>query len=438
MQVVVRKPRNWFWQSPKFEVTPFKLNQLLTDENEFESVKTSQRPLTTYNKKNDFDLHGKIGGKLQTLLNAEISASDVVTVDAKFGEVVKEEMDEPGMLEAMAARKLDLSHQFVKRIQSDGKLVLCVIVGSAQLAKEGSVHITTDITAGESASVPAAGDDAEDANVENKSDKTLTIPASTPVAYNLCQLYVHADGSIEMVVDVESKGGFETTEAQPNESDFLDGIEQDYSLELQFRSILTSAPDERDHLREAIRNLCMKPRDILHINHHLKSAMNLSIIGGEAAKSGKLCIVGDKDAALYILEKAGLTVEADDTVMYPSSLNKLGLCIAALFAALMELDDDETVALCNIDKHEKAIQYLIASTLEEAPLKANDPILGSLFNEPSGSRAFVESLGFRIEDTEVSTEDTSRQELEGAHRAVYVLHYNGEAGEDGSWGCQIL
>ena len=82
--------------------------------------------------------------------------------------------------------------------------------------------------------------------------------------------------------------------------------------------------------------------------------------------------------------------------------------------------------------------FQLASTLEEAPLKATDPKLGNLFSEASGSRAFVESLGFKIEDTEVSTEETVRQELEGAYRVVYVLHYNAEDGLDNSWGCSIL
>ena len=91
-----------------------------------------------------------------------------------------------------------------------------------------------------------------------------------------------------------------------------------------------------------------------------------------------------------------------------------------------------------IDRLKRQFCLQIASTLEEAPLKANDPKLGNLFTESSGSRAFVESLGFKIEDTEVSTEDTARQELEGAYRAVYVLHYNGEEGEDSSWGCLII
>ena len=46
-------------------------------------------------------------------------------------------------------RKLDLRHDFVSQVQRDARKVLCVIVGSAELASEGSITTTTSITGGE-------------------------------------------------------------------------------------------------------------------------------------------------------------------------------------------------------------------------------------------------------------------------------------------------
>ena len=45
----------------------------------------------------------------------------------------------------------------------------------------------------------------EDATIDDDSDKTLAIPANTPLAYNLCELYVKSDGAVELMIEQDSR-----------------------------------------------------------------------------------------------------------------------------------------------------------------------------------------------------------------------------------------
>ncbi len=106
-QVVIKKNRKWFWQSARYEPTPFKLHQLLTTPDVFDSeVETTTRKLTTYNKTYTFDVSGKIGSKLARLLDVELSASDNVNVAAQFGDITKQEVDQPALLAAVEKRSV--------------------------------------------------------------------------------------------------------------------------------------------------------------------------------------------------------------------------------------------------------------------------------------------------------------------------------------------
>jgi len=47
---------------------------------------------------------GKIGAKLKILLDAEMSGSDTVDVEAKFGDVNKVEVDQPKLMQHLRER----------------------------------------------------------------------------------------------------------------------------------------------------------------------------------------------------------------------------------------------------------------------------------------------------------------------------------------------
>ena len=43
-------------------------------------------------------------------------------------------------------------------------------------------------------------DPEEDAKVDDANEKTLSVPADTPLAYNVCELYVKLDGALELII----------------------------------------------------------------------------------------------------------------------------------------------------------------------------------------------------------------------------------------------
>ena len=68
-------------------------------------------------------------------------------------------------------------------------------------------------------------DEDVDVSVGDKADNKLLIPKGTPVAYNLCELAVKEDGSLELMVESDALGGFEDT------TDSVDGSYEEGILE---------------------------------------------------------------------------------------------------------------------------------------------------------------------------------------------------------------
>lgn len=444
LSVVIRCPRRWFWQSPKYEVTPFKLHQLLTDCSELlPEHATTTRSLTTYNKTYSYDLDGKLGGKLRALLGAEISASDTVQVEAKLGKMVKVEVDQPKLMNQVKQCKMDMNHQLVKRVHESGKRIFCVIVGTAQLEDEGQIHMHKEIKAGGTVDVdlqkvPVAGNDEKaDVSFDDTSDKSLTLPPGTPVAYNICQLFVSADGGMELIIDPEGTGGF----GSHAETDEVDSRE-DLSLAAQFQGILDLPDNSRESLRTAILQICGIPASVEALNTVFKRALDYAVIGGEATSSHTLTVNNSNtDSAKTLLNIAGMTVSDEGIVTFPGELSHVACSMAALLAALMELGDEETKAITTVSGKVGPLLLLLADTLEGEPIPATDPQMSALLVSDSPCHAFVTSLGFHVHEGDIVTALGSRQaELEGAYRAVYAIWWNDDEPEmaEHAGRCNIL
>ena len=67
-------------------------------------VKVNARKLTTYNKAHNFNLNGKIGVKLKTLLDVELEGVDTVSIEANLGDITKEELDQPALMSALQSK----------------------------------------------------------------------------------------------------------------------------------------------------------------------------------------------------------------------------------------------------------------------------------------------------------------------------------------------
>lgn len=56
--------------------------------------------------------------------------------------------------------------------------------------------------------VTHVADVTEEVSGSDETTRVLKIPAGTPLAYNMCELLVHPDGSMELILDKDNKGGF--------------------------------------------------------------------------------------------------------------------------------------------------------------------------------------------------------------------------------------
>ena len=105
LKVIIKKTPRWFWQSAKYEpVKDISLYELLVDDSPFRNLRQETHTLLTYNKSSKFSLKGKLGAKLKSVLGFEANGSDYVEVVAKLGDVVKEEVDQYELMNALNSR----------------------------------------------------------------------------------------------------------------------------------------------------------------------------------------------------------------------------------------------------------------------------------------------------------------------------------------------
>ena len=96
---------------------------------------------------------------------------------------------------------------------------------------------------------PKVTDEDVDVSVGDKADNKLLIPKGTPIAYNLCELAVKEDGSLELMVESDALGGFEDT------TDSVDGsyeegiLEGGYKLGKKSKYLSLYSTATQNHLR---------------------------------------------------------------------------------------------------------------------------------------------------------------------------------------------
>lgn len=423
-QVVVKKNRRWFWQSAKYEPSPFQLHQLLVSQNAFDDVTVSTRKLATYNKTYEFDVKGKTGAKLVSVVDLEVGGSDTISVESKFGEITKFEVDQPAFMGKVAERRVDVKHEFVEQVRGDARRTLCVVVGAAQLAEDGTVHMHIDkegdVEEDASAISKKVSGEEADVSVGDKSDKDLVIPAGTPLAFNLCELLVKADGSLELMVEENSLGGFEDT------GDSVDGPEveailEGLSLQEQFEAVKGLEEQEKLALTSSILNICTTPVDVETLLKLLKDGQRSAT--QTPTKTGTLQVKGEFADAQLVLRAAGFVVEDNGNMTYPTEARPLLDAIRSVFEALMELDDDSTVALSKVPTEQApAVMGVLAAAIEETPITINDNNATAIYLTKNAAQDFITTLGFQVDHTaKVITTLDNHAEIEGAYRAVYAL-----------------
>ena len=92
LNVVVKKNRRWFWQSPKYEPSTYKLHNILRENVAECKDITESELLPEYKKTNKFAFTGKLGAKLKHLWELETKTKDSFDLETNFTKIQKTEV----------------------------------------------------------------------------------------------------------------------------------------------------------------------------------------------------------------------------------------------------------------------------------------------------------------------------------------------------------
>ena len=85
--------------------------------------------ISDYNRDTKLSLKGKFGAELsKEILDVDLEASDVVTLDIKFGRVTKSEVNEPKLLEDLSKRYVA---EFPLNLDFDDNFKMIYLVNSS-------------------------------------------------------------------------------------------------------------------------------------------------------------------------------------------------------------------------------------------------------------------------------------------------------------------
>ncbi|XP_013387688.1 pejvakin-like [Lingula anatina] len=417
LAVVIKKKRRWFWQCSKCEPTPFFLHELLTDETTL-GLKSETRDLVTYNRTSRFSAKGSIGAKLKVLFDVELSGSDTVLVEAKFGDVTKEEVDVPTLLDVLSHRNLQLDHEFIKQVQENPRKVLCVITGTAVTTKDCTIHSHIDWDLKDKLSVDKlkAVDASTSEDVSSDGDKIFSLPANTPLAYNVTELRVSSTGKLELMVEEGTKGGFDTVDSSAYEDM---GIDKE--AEHQLQGICGMSDESRKTFVGAVLDICDTPVTIdpllvlIKQAHKAASANTEKVITVDKLRN----TVGQSDAVVSLLKQIGFTFR-DDDVVYPKASPLLD-ATRVLFEALIELDGEEILDFreCNSNLA-KPLLHVLNQALHGRDVPLDD--IKALYTDRNPAQSFLNEMDFHIKGLDTLNPPAGQSnKMEAAYIAVLAL-----------------
>uniref|UniRef100_A0A8C4N3I9 Pejvakin n=1 Tax=Eptatretus burgeri TaxID=7764 RepID=A0A8C4N3I9_EPTBU len=130
--------------------------------------------------------------------------ADTLAVRASFGIVSKHELNVPHLLRALCSRTINLDHCLVRQTRAGRRTTLAVVIQSIRTTRQCALAIHTGLRHRLSHE--------ENGTRMKGRDKTIIIPARTPVAFSAFELYISLDGTFDVCVSRELRGGFEREE----------------------------------------------------------------------------------------------------------------------------------------------------------------------------------------------------------------------------------
>ncbi|XP_064647964.1 gasdermin-E-like isoform X2 [Lineus longissimus] len=462
LQIVVKKNRRFFWQSPKYQTQDFSLEEIIIGQEKLTDVPvTKDIFVEKYSKKSKVSLSGKFGAKIKAVFEVDLSGSDYVHVESNFGDVEKEVADAQKLLEVMKSKKLNLDHSLVKQTRLKHRKVLCVVVGIARTTQDCVITLDTEKKASEeididkdskevqSKCLPSKStksdsttpkivvkvaeevgsliekklevvDINESGSVDDQKDKSFTVKAGTPLAFEVYELMVKSDGSIEIMFDPDTPGGFWSSA-----KDSTDGTTADLSLYRTFAPIIDLKSDQREKFTKTVLHICETPVAVDNFVTLLKQAYH-SVKSGERKYSDiaglKKTLGSDDSSWTGLLEYAGFNLKSDNSVVFPITITDNIQALRAVFEALREMEDDTTQAIAKCTRNlSKALLNLFQQGLDGKEMKLKDSQISQIYADSSAGQELAYELGFTIKSHDTVCPPAHKQQLKGAYRAVYAL-----------------
>ncbi|KAL3854077.1 hypothetical protein ACJMK2_013358 [Sinanodonta woodiana] len=206
--IIEKETKLLFWTNCncKFKPTPVKLEHILEDETPINVPETRRVLSTNYQLSETFSLQAKAGIFFKKDLDAHIRATDEVTLHAKFGKVVKTEVNRSQLMTQLLNRKLNLDHSFIQDVRQNANNYIGVVTGVVYIEKESQINRETSLNANTEASamLPLTFS----TKVNSETNQELSLPNNTAIAYNVNALTVLPDGALKMSMVMQYCGGF--------------------------------------------------------------------------------------------------------------------------------------------------------------------------------------------------------------------------------------
>lgn len=378
-QLVVKstKRRFIFFEKAYYHSTEFQLSDILMSKDPFKTTTDKEDMMTDYNRDTNLSLKGKFGAELsKEILDVDLEASDVVTLNIKFGKVTKTEIREPELLEDLTKRHINLDHPYIQQIRLDPKKVLCIITGVVQLPNGGEISRNTEVDAKANISTSVLPNTSANAEGDLKKDRDIVLAANTAIAYNIRELNVDKhSGAMQLVLAEHQHGGFkdsvgydETDATCVGSSDSVDAgamnrMKLDMDLEHPsqvFRSIIKLPQSDRQELTSVLLDMLSVARDVEILNSHviekLETNKKIEININDLEK----LLLSPKNKWMKILDILGCSVNSAGDIQAPTKAGDIVPALGELFDAITELEDDETdlIRLCSPDTAQALLSVL--------------------------------------------------------------------------------
>uniref|UniRef100_UPI00358F453D pejvakin n=1 Tax=Myxine glutinosa TaxID=7769 RepID=UPI00358F453D len=196
-----------FWKKVKHTSTPFTLKDILVGPNDLKTEVSSYQ-LLNYEAQTDLNVRGhRSPGHSEGARNR---GADSLAVRASFGIVSKHELNVPHLLRALCSRTIDLDYCLVRQTRASRRTTLAVVIQCIRTTRQCALAIHTGRR---HRLIRRSGlKDEENGRHMNGRDKTLVIPAHTPIAFSAFELYISLDGTFDVCVSTELQGGFQHEE----------------------------------------------------------------------------------------------------------------------------------------------------------------------------------------------------------------------------------